>query len=59
MLLILFLLLLLFIFDRESESTSGGGAEREGDRIWKGLSAESREPHAELELPKREILTWA
>ena len=52
----------LFIFDREGERVSREGAEREGDtgseagsRLW----AVSTGPDAGLELPDREIMTWA
>ena len=40
----------------------GGGAEREGDtesEAGSGLCADSREPHAGLELMNPEIMTWA
>ena len=48
----------LFIFEEEKrESTNRGGAEREGDRIRRGLCADSRELDAGLELKNHEIIT--
>ena len=51
----------LFIFERERgrKRASVGGAEREGDRIRRGLCTDSREPDTEFKLINREIMTCA
>ena len=43
--------------EREKKKESGGGAEREGDKILSGLSADSREPGVGLKLMNCKIIT--
>ena len=46
----------MFIFERERQSMRGEGAERGGERIQRGLHADSNEPDVGLELMNREIM---
>ena len=48
---------LLIYFGRECEW--GKGRERQGQRIWSRLCADSREPDAGLKVMNCEIITWA
>ena len=43
--------------ERAHEHEQGRGKERGGQRIWRGLCADIREPDAGLELMNREMVT--
>ena len=54
-----FFLKFIYFWEGEREKEEGTGREREGQRIWSSLCADSREPDAGLELMNPEVMTWA